>query len=96
MAGLATIGQTDMRNDCDILIVGAGVAGLSAAWHLRDTGKRIRIVEGSDIVGGLTATTVTDGYLFDYTGHLLHLRDNEIKKWVVEELFKNKLQRLPK
>jgi protoporphyrinogen oxidase len=75
-------------SQCDILIIGAGLAGLSAAWHLRDSGKKVRIVESADRVGGLTATDIHDGFRFDHTGHLLHLRDEAIKKWVVEDLFR--------
>lgn len=75
-----------MKSSCDILVIGAGLAGLSAAWHLRDK-KNIRVVDQSHRVGGLTATNEREGFLFDHTGHLLHLRDETIKKWVVEELF---------
>lgn len=75
-----------MKSSCDTLIVGAGLAGLSAAWHLRGKGN-IRVVDQSHKVGGLTATSEKDGYRFDHTGHLLHLRDETIKKWVVDELF---------
>jgi len=38
--------------DCDVLIVGAGVAGLSAAWTLRDRGVRVRMVELESAIGG--------------------------------------------
>ncbi len=79
------------ESECDVLIVGAGLAGLSTAWHLKDSGKSIRIIELSDTVGGWTKTTERSGFRFDHTGHLLHLRDNSIKKWVVDSLFKGKL-----
>jgi protoporphyrinogen oxidase len=54
-----------------IVILGAGVAGLSAAFHLK--GKEYRIFEKEGEVGGLCRSVVLDGFTFDYTGHLLHL-----------------------
>lgn len=81
-----------MESACDTLIVGAGLAGLSAAWHLKDKGGVVCIVERSTKVGGLTSTEEKQGFYFDHTGHLLHLRDETIKKWVIEELFKGKIK----
>ncbi|MDX9790850.1 MAG: hydroxysqualene dehydroxylase HpnE [Candidatus Kapaibacterium sp.] len=40
----------------DVLIIGAGVAGISAAFHLSRAGFRVRIIEITDSIGGrLTA-----------------------------------------
>jgi monoamine oxidase len=36
----------------DVIIVGAGMAGLTAAYLLRNAGHRVRILEASDDVGG--------------------------------------------
>ena len=60
-----------------ILIVGAGLAGLSAAYHLR--GMPYKILEREREVGGLCRSYVKDGFTFDYTGHLLHFRQTAIK-----------------
>ena len=54
-----------------IVILGAGLSGLSAAFHLK--GKEYRIFEKEGEVGGLCRSLVNDGFTFDYTGHLLHL-----------------------
>lgn len=81
-------------SNIDVLIVGAGLAGLSTAWYLRNSGKSMRLIEASGHVGGLTATQEKDGFLFDHTGHLLHLRDEFIKKWVLEDLFKGDIPRI--
>jgi protoporphyrinogen oxidase len=61
----------------DVLVVGAGVAGLSAALHL---GGRYRLVEREARPGGLCRTEVRDGFLFDATGHWLHLRDPDMRR----------------
>ncbi|HKU52807.1 MAG TPA: FAD-dependent oxidoreductase, partial [Nitrospira sp.] len=72
-----------------IVIVGAGLAGLSTAYHL--TGMRYRVYEREDEVGGLCRSYRKDGFIFDYTGHLLHFRQPEIKA-LVERLLAGKLQ----
>jgi protoporphyrinogen oxidase len=54
-----------------IVILGAGVAGLSAAFHLE--GKDYQIFEKEGEVGGLCRSVVHNGFTFDYTGHLLHI-----------------------
>jgi protoporphyrinogen oxidase len=54
-----------------IVILGAGVAGLSAAFHLK--GKEYEIFEKEEEAGGLCRSVTHDGFTFDYTGHLLHI-----------------------
>ena len=49
----------------DVLIVGAGLAGLCCARRLRDRGVRCLIVEASDGVGGRIRTDVVDGFRLD-------------------------------
>jgi len=56
-----------------ILIIGAGLAGLSTAYHLGSNDYQIYEKEGE--VGGLCRSYEKDGFTFDYTGHLLHLRN---------------------
>lgn len=67
--------------ETDVLIIGAGLAGLSAALHLGDA-RRFHIVEAGDVVGGKALTERRDGYQFDITGHWLHLRDDAIRQLV--------------
>jgi monoamine oxidase len=42
--------------DCDVAIVGAGVAGLSAAATLARAGQNVRCLEAKDRVGGRILT----------------------------------------
>jgi protoporphyrinogen oxidase len=65
--------------DAPIQILGAGLTGMSAARHL---GDGYDIHERLGHVGGHAITTERDGFRFDRTGHLLHLRDAEIRTWV--------------
>ncbi len=63
-----------------ILILGGGLAGLSAGYHL---GKRDHLIlEREDQSGGLCRSFEVDGFSFDMTGHLLHLRDQKVKDLV--------------
>ncbi len=57
-----------------LIILGAGLAGLSAAWHARDKCD-YELYEQELEVGGLCRSFYIDGFTFDFTGHLLHLRD---------------------
>ena len=42
----------------DLIIIGAGPAGLTAAYELLDSGKKIHILEKKSKVGGLAETKV--------------------------------------
>jgi len=59
-----------------IVIIGAGLAGLSTALHLTD--REHIVLEREPEAGGLCRSRRVGEFVFDYTGHLLHLRDPEI------------------
>ena len=71
-----------------IAILGAGLTGLSVAYHL-DNG--FEIFEKESKAGGLCRTMERDGFLFDYTGHLLHLRRDYTKN-LVQTLLPDRLK----
>jgi protoporphyrinogen oxidase len=71
-----------------ILIIGAGLAGLSTAYHLGS--KDYQIYEKEGEVGGLCRSYEKDGFTFDYTGHLLHLR-NDYTSTLLEKLLPHTL-----
>jgi len=62
-----------------IQILGAGLTGMSAAHHLK---QDFALHERLAHVGGHAITLPQDGYRFDRTGHLLHLRDAAMRTWV--------------
>ena len=51
------------------VIVGAGPAGLTAAYLLAKEGHRVTVLEGDDTVGGISRTAMYKGYRFDIGGH---------------------------
>jgi phytoene dehydrogenase-like protein len=51
--------------DVDVVIVGAGLAGLAAAHELQQSGTSVMILERSDAVGGRVRTDVLDGFILD-------------------------------
>ncbi|OEU88248.1 hypothetical protein DB35_17915 [Streptomyces abyssalis] len=57
--------------DTDVVIIGAGLAGLAAAHHLTDAGLQVTVLETTSRVGGRMATENVDGYLLDRSGRLL-------------------------
>ena len=71
------------------LILGAGLTGLSCAFHLGDS-SRYRLIEREPGVGGLARTRPRPhGFLCDGTGHWLHLRHDYTRSWVHRLLGEN-------
>ena len=54
-----------MPEDADVLVVGAGLAGLACARALTAAGRTVVVLEASDGVGGRVRTDVVDGMLLD-------------------------------
>jgi len=49
-----------------VIIIGAGLAGLTAANYLKKGGCQVEIIEATDRVGGRIKTDRVDGYLLDH------------------------------
>jgi protoporphyrinogen oxidase len=68
----------------DILIIGGGVTGLSLASFLKS--KDYLLIEKDDSLGGYCKTTISGEYIWDYSGHFFHFRNEEIKNYVLSEI----------
>jgi protoporphyrinogen oxidase len=51
------------------IVIGAGPAGLTAAYQLAKRGAPVSVFEADDIVGGISRTVERDGWRFDIGGH---------------------------
>ena len=56
----------------DVIIVGAGVAGLTAARELRHAGLDVLVLEARDRIGGRTWTIETAGHTVELGGTWVH------------------------
>ena len=56
------------KETCDVVIIGAGPSGLSAARRLRKAGGSVIVLEARDRVGGRTWTEHIDGQMFELGG----------------------------
>jgi protoporphyrinogen oxidase len=68
-----------VSNATPVVILGAGLTGMSAAFHLGGARVPYRLFERLPSPGGHAITVVDEGYRFDRTGHLLHLRDPDTR-----------------
>jgi protoporphyrinogen oxidase len=62
------------------VIIGAGPAGLSAAYELALHGSQSVVLEAEDDVGGLSKTLSHRGYLFDIGGHRFFTKVGVVEK----------------
>jgi phytoene dehydrogenase-like protein len=65
--------------DTEVLVIGAGLAGLRAAGVLHRAGVGVRVLEASDRVGGRVATDVVDGFSLDRGFQLLNPAYPEVR-----------------
>jgi len=70
-----------------VIVIGAGLAGLSAAITLQDAGVEVEVHESSDRIGGRVATDVIDGFRCDRGFQLINVRYPEIHRLgIIDEL----------
>jgi protoporphyrinogen oxidase len=73
---------TQLLNDLadDVLIIGAGPAGLTAAYQLVKAGKAPTVLEADSVVGGISRTVERDGWRFDIGGHRFFTKVTPVEK----------------
>ncbi|MDP6933608.1 MAG: FAD-dependent oxidoreductase, partial [Myxococcota bacterium] len=60
-----------MSQGADVVVVGAGLSGLTAAVALQSSGYEVRVLEARDRVGGRTLAQEIDGHVVDLGGQWL-------------------------
>jgi protoporphyrinogen oxidase len=53
----------------EVVVIGAGPAGLTAAYALTKRGEPVTVLEADRVVGGISRTVERDGWRFDIGGH---------------------------
>lgn len=69
-----------------VIILGAGLTGLSAAWHCNKKKIGFQLFEKELEVGGLCRSSKKDRFIFDYGGHLLHFRHKSTYNFIKDVL----------
>ena len=70
----------------EVVILGAGLAGLSAGYILSRRGIKVIVFEGDSSVGGLSKTVTHRGFRFDLGGHRFITGSKKIEQFVMDIL----------
>jgi protoporphyrinogen oxidase len=69
----------DMTIDAEVFVIGAGPAGLTAAYCLTKEARSVIVIERDPVyVGGISRTVDYKGYLFDIGGHRFFSKSKEV------------------
>lgn len=68
--------------DADVIVIGAGLAGLQSARRLERTGCSVVVLEASDAAGGRVRTDRVDGFLVDRGFQVLNPAYPAVERWI--------------
>lgn len=63
----------------DIVVIGGGPAGLTAAYQLVKRGQKPLVLEADSVVGGISRTVEREGWRFDIGGHRFFTKVQEVE-----------------
>lgn len=72
-----------MNEKAGAIIIGAGLAGLTAAYQLQKKGVEVRVLESAPVVGGVIRSLSVDGFELDLGPNSLVLTPS-LEKWMIE------------
>ena len=77
------------------VVMGAGPAGLTAAYELAKKGEESVVLEQADKVGGISRTEVYKGYRFDIGGHRFFTKVGEVQQ-IWQEILGDEFIQVPR
>jgi protoporphyrinogen oxidase len=69
-----------------VVILGAGPAGITAAWRLSELGYPVTVLERDDAVGGMARTINVGKYAVDFGPHTFHIRETDESRRVLASI----------
>jgi protoporphyrinogen oxidase len=69
-----------------VVILGAGPAGMSAAWRLTTLGYPVTVIERDEAVGGMGRTIKVGDYSVDFGPHTFHIRETAESKEILKTI----------
>ena len=79
----------------DVVIIGGGPAGLTAAYQLSKQGHQTTVIEQDSVVGGLSRTVNYKGFRFDIGGHRFFTKIPEVRQ-IWRELLSEEFLKRPR
>ena len=87
--------NTTVPHPLSLVVVGAGPAGLTAAWENARHGGTATVLEQDALVGGIARTVERRGYRFDIGGHRFFTKVREVEElW--HEMLADDFLRVPR
>ncbi len=83
------------RSETSVVVIGAGPAGLTAAYELSKHRVPAVVLEADKVVGGIARTVNHNGYLFDIGGHRFFTKWTEVEQ-IWREILQDKFLRRPR
>ncbi|MCL6432626.1 MAG: NAD(P)/FAD-dependent oxidoreductase [Leptolyngbyaceae cyanobacterium HOT.MB2.61] len=78
-----------------VVVIGAGPAGLTAAYELMKRETSAIVLEQADKVGGISRTEVYEGYRFDIGGHRFFTKVSEVQQ-IWQEILGDEFIKVPR